>query len=62
MAGSTGVDVETAAAGVTGIHREFDGLAVLPDIHKNALDALFMKLVMVSKAHDVLQQTFLINL
>ena len=61
MAGTKRVDVQTATAGVTGIDREFERFAALPNVHKNTLHTLFMELVMVAKTHQILQQAFLVN-
>ncbi len=61
-AGAPGVDVQPAAAGVAGVHRELGGFAARPNVHEDALDALLMKLVVVAKTHDVLQQAGLVNL
>src|SRR2546422_274591 len=56
------VDVETAAARVARVDREFDRLAAPPHIHEDALHALLVKLVVVAKAHQVLQQPLLVDL
>ena len=56
------VNVQPAAPGVPGIHRQFDRLAARPHIHENPLYAVLMKLVVVAKAHQILQQTFLVDL
>ena len=62
MAGAKGVDVQTTAAGVARINRELERFAARPDVHEHALHALLMELVVVAKTHDVLQQTFLVDL
>ena len=62
MAGAKGVDVQSAAAGVAGVDGQLDGFAACPDVHEDALHALLVKFVVIAKAHQVLQQTFLVNL
>ena len=62
MAGAKRVDVEPAAPRVACINRQAMRLAARPDVHEDALHALLMKLVVVAKAHDVLQQAFLVDL
>ena len=55
------VDVEPAAPRVTCIHRQLERPATRPDVHEDALDTLLMKLIVVAKTHDVLQQPLLVN-
>jgi hypothetical protein len=62
MAGAPRIDVQATAPGVAGINRELQRLAPCPNVHKNALHALFMELVVISKTHNVLKQSSLINL
>ena len=62
VAGPKRVDVQAATAGVARVDRQLDRFAARPDIHKNAFNALLMKLVVVSKAHQILQQAFLVDL
>jgi len=62
MARSPRVDVQTTTSGVTRIHLKTQRLAATCDVHEDALHTLLVKLVVVSKAHDITQQTRLINL
>lgn len=61
VAGAQGVDVEAASTGVAGIDHQAYGLAALPDVHKNALNALLVEFVVVAKTHQVLQQAGLVD-
>ena len=62
MAGSKGVDIHPATPGVACINRELDRAAALHDVGVDALHALLVKFIVIAKAHDVLQQTALLDL
>jgi hypothetical protein len=62
MAGAPRVDVQAATPCVTGIHRQLQRFAPCPNVHEDAFRALLMKLVVISKAHNVLKQSYLIDL
>ena len=62
MTGAPRIDVQTTTPYVTRINRELQRFAAGPNVHENALHALLMKLVVISKAHNVLKQSCLIDL
>ncbi len=62
VAGAKGVDVQSTAPRVACIDTQFDGLTLRPNVHVNSLNTLFVKLIVIAKTDDVLQQTRLINL
>jgi hypothetical protein len=62
MAGSPRVDVQATSPGVARIDRELQGFAPRPYVHEDALHALLMKLIVISKTHNVLKQASLVNL
>lgn len=61
MAAPEGVDVYPTAPCVAPVYRQFNGFAARPYVHKNPLDALLMKLVVIAKTHQVLQQALLVD-
>ena len=61
MAGSKWIDIQTAAPCIAGIDTQLAGLTARPNIHKNALNALLVELIVVAKADDVLQQCLLVD-
>jgi len=62
MAGAPGVDVQSTPTCVARINAQLERLTTRPDVHEDALNTLLMKLIVISKTHDVLQQARLINL
>src|SRR5690606_40300435 len=54
--GAEGVDVEAAAAGVAGVHRQAAGPAALQDVHEDALDALLVEIGVLAEGDQVAQQ------
>jgi hypothetical protein len=62
MAGSPRVNVQATAPGIAGINRQLQRFAARPNVHEDALNALLMKLIVISKTHNVLKQAGLINL
>jgi hypothetical protein len=62
VTGAPRVDVQAAPPCVTGVHRQLQRFAPRPNVHEDALYALLMELIVISKAHNVLQQASLINL
>ena len=62
MAGAPGIDVQPAAAGVTGMDAELCGFATLHEVHIDAFDAMLVEFVVVAKTHDVFKQPLLLDL
>ncbi len=62
MARAQRIDVQPAAPGVARIHRQLDRAAARPQVHEDALHALFVELVVVAEADQVLQQAGLVDL
>ena len=56
------VDIHTTAPCVASKNGERGGLAALPHVHVNPLHALLVEFIVIAKAHDVFQQTSLIDL
>ncbi len=62
VAGAQRVDVQPATAGVARVHRQLDRAAARPQVHEDALHALFVELVVVAEADQVPQQAGLVDL
>jgi len=62
VAGAKRVDVQATAPRVAGVNRQLRGLAASPHVHEDALHTVLMKLVVIAKAHQVLQQPRLLDL
>ena len=60
--GAPWVDIKAASAGIPCIHRQVLRLALAQDVREDALDALFMELIMLAEADQVLEQAFLVDL
>ncbi len=59
--GAPRVDIQTAAAGIAGVHAELFWPAETLNIVKDTLHALLVKLVVMSERHQVTQQLFPVN-
>src|SRR5471032_2573884 len=56
------VDVQAAAPRVAGVHGQLLRRALAQDVGEDALDALFVELVVLAEADQVAQQAFLVDL
>ena len=56
------IDIQPAAPGVTGVHRQSHRLASTLYVGEDTLHALFMKLVVHAKGDEVSQQRLMIDL
>jgi hypothetical protein len=62
VTGTPRIDVQAASPCVARIDRQLEWFATRPNVHENALYTLLMKLIVISKTHNVLEQSRLINL
>jgi hypothetical protein len=62
MTGAPRVDVQATSPCVACIDAQFKRFAARPNVHEDALYTLLMEFIVISKAHNVLQQPSLINL
>jgi hypothetical protein len=62
VTGAPRIDVQATAPGIARINRQLQGFAPRPNVHEDPLYALLVKLIVISKTHNVLQQACLINL